>query len=53
MFYSLSNHIFVYISHKDAFYSDNKWCAQRFIEFMDEKLRPKVQIDDKFFYIMN
>ena len=36
VFFLISNHIFVYINHKDTFYSDNKWCAQRFIKFMDE-----------------
>ena len=51
--YLISNHIFVYISHKDTFKCDNKWCAQRIIEFTDEKLKPKVQIEDRFIYIMN
>ena len=41
--YLISNLIFVCINHKD------KWCAQRIIEFTDEKLKPKVQI----IYIMN
>ena len=55
VFYLLSNHGFVYINRMDTFYSDNKWCAQRFIEYSDEKLRPKVQTKDEFFYscIMN
>ena len=35
------------------FFSDNKGCAQRFIEFTDENLKPKVQIEDEFIYIMN
>ena len=42
--YLISNHIFV---------SDDKWCAQRIIEFTDEKLKPKVQIEDGFIYVMN
>ena len=53
VFYLISNHIFVYINHEDTFYSVNKWCAQRFIEFIDEKLKPKVQIEEEFIYIMN
>ena len=36
-----------------SFYSDNKGCAQRFIEFTDENLKPKVQIEDEFIYIKN
>ena len=51
--YLISNHIFVCINHKDTFQSDNKWCAQRIIEFTDEKLKTKVQIEDGFIYIMN
>ena len=31
------------INDKNYFYTDNKWCAQRFIEFTDEKLKPKVK----------
>ena len=45
-----SNHIVVHFNHYD---SDNKGCAQRFIEFTDENLKPKVQIEDEFIYIMN
>ena len=48
MFCLTSNHIFVHFNHYDTFYSDNKGCAQRFIEFIDENLKPKVQIEDKF-----
>ena len=51
--YLISNHIFVCINHKDMFKSNIKWCAQRIIKFTDEKLKPKVQIKDGFFYIMN
>ena len=40
VFYLMSNHIFVYINHLDTFYSDNKWCAQKVIEFTKKyKLR--------------
>ena len=53
VFYLISNHIFVYINHKDTCNSDNKWCAQRIIEFTDEKLKLKVQIEDGFIYSMN
>ena len=49
VFYLISNHIFVYI----IFCSDNKWCAQRLIEFTDENLKPKIQNEDEFIYIMN
>ena len=52
-FYLISNHNFVWINHKDTCKSDNKWWAQRIIEFTDEKLKPKVQIEDRFIYIMN
>ena len=45
MLYLISNHIFVCINHKDTFYSDYKWCAQRILEFTDEKLKPKIQIE--------
>ena len=48
-----SNHIFVHFNHYDTFYSDNKGCAQRFINFTDENLKRKVQIEDEFIYIMN
>ena len=41
---------FVHFKRKDTFYSDNKWCAQRFIEFTDEQLEPKVQIEDGFIF---
>ena len=51
--YLISNNFFVSINHKDTFESDNKWCAQSIIEFTDEKLKPKVQIEDGFIYIMN
>ena len=50
---STFNHIFVHFNHYDTFYSDNKGCAQRFIEFTDENLNQKVQIEDEFIYIMN
>ena len=53
VFYLISNHIFVCINHKDTCKSDSKWCAQRIIEFTDEKLKQKVQIEDRFIYIMN
>ena len=53
VFYLISNHIFVYVNHKDTCLSDNKWCAQKIIEFTNEKLKPKVQIEDRFIYIMN
>ena len=43
----------MYMNHKDTCLSDNKWCAQRIIEFTDEKLKPKVQIEDGFIYSMN
>ena len=33
------------------FYSDNKWCAQRFIKFTDEKLKLNVQIEDGYISI--
>ena len=49
---STSNHIFVHFNHYDTFYG-NKGCAQRFIKFTDENLKPKVQIEDEFIYIMN
>ena len=55
--YLLSYPSFVCINHKDAFHSNNKWCAQRIIEFTDEKLtwhlkvKPKVQIEDGFINI--
>ena len=52
MLYLISNRIFVCINHRDTFYSNNKWCAQKIIEFTDEKLKPKVQIEDGFIYIM-
>ena len=45
--------LYVCINHKDTFYSDNKWCEQRIIQFTDEKLKTKVQIEDGFIYIMN
>ena len=45
--------LYVCINHKDTFYSDKKWCAQRIIHFTDEKLKTKVQIEDGFIYIMN
>ena len=48
-----SNNMFVHFNHYDTFYYDNKGCAQRFIEFTDGKLKPKVQIKDEFIYIMN
>ena len=51
--YLISNHIFVCINHKDTFKSGNKWCAHRIIEFTDEKLKPKVQIEVGFIYILN
>ena len=51
VFYLISNHIFINIKHKDTFYSDNKWCVERFNEFADEKL--KVQIENRFIYSMN
>ena len=44
---------YVCINHKNTFYSDNKWCAQRIIQVTDEKLKTKVQIEDGFIYIMN
>ena len=43
----------MYINHKDTCKSDNKLCAQRIIEFTDEKLKPKVQIEDGFIYSTN
>ena len=43
MFNLISNHIFVYINYLDTFYSDTKWCAQRFIKFTDKNLKLKVQ----------
>ena len=41
----------MYFNHYDTvtFYSDNKG----FIKFTDENLKPKVQIEDEFIYIMN
>ena len=42
-----SNQFFVHFYDYDTFYSDNKLCAQRFIEFTDEKLKPKIQIEDE------
>ena len=45
VFSQTSNHIFVHFNQYDASYSYNKWCAQRFIKFTDEKLKPKVQIE--------
>ena len=48
-----SNHNFVHFNHYDTFYSDNKGCEQRFIEFADENFKPKVQIGDQFIYMMN
>ena len=51
VFYLLSNHIFVCFNQKDAFLSDNKWFAQRMIEFTDRKLKPKVH-EDGFIYII-
>ena len=53
MFYLISYHICVCINHTDTCQSDNKWCAQRIIEFTDEKLKPKVQIEDGFIYSTN
>ena len=53
LFYLISKHIFVCISHKGTFQSDNTLCAQRIIEFPDEKLKPKVQIEDGVIYILN
>ena len=48
-----SNHIFdMHFNHYDAFYSVNKWCAQRFIEFKDKILKPKVEIEDEFILII-
>ena len=48
-----SYHMFVYFNYYDTFLSDNKGCAQRFIEFTDENLKSKVQIEDEFIFIMN
>ena len=48
--------MFVYINnnHYDIFNTDNyKWCARIFIELTDEKLKPKLQVEDEFIYIMN
>ena len=42
----------MHFNHYDTFYSDNKGCAQRFIELTDKNLKPKVQIEDEFIYIM-
>ena len=42
-----SYHIFVHFNHYAAFYSDNKLCAQRFIEFTGEKLNPKGQLKSR------
>ena len=53
MFSLTCNHIFVYFNHYDTFNSDINGCAQRFIEFKDENLKPKIQIEDEFIYIMN
>ena len=53
MFSLTSYHIVLHFNHYDTFYLDNKGCTQRFIEFTDENLKPKVQIEDKFIYIMN
>ena len=49
----LSNHIVVCINCKDMLYSFNKLCAQRFIEFTDKNLKPKVKLAYRFIYIMN
>ena len=43
----------MHFNHYDTFYSNNKGCAQKFIMFTDENLKPKVQIEDEFIYIMN
>ena len=43
----------MYINHKDICLSDNKWCVQKIIEFSDEKLKPKVQIEDGSINSMN
>ena len=48
-----SNHIFVHFNHYYAFYSVNKWCAQRFMEFKDKILKPKVQNEDEFILIIS
>ena len=53
VFVLTSYHNFVHLNHYDTFYSDNKGCAQIFIEFTDENLKPKVQIEDEFIHIMN
>ena len=53
MFYLISNYICVYIDHYDSFYYENKGCAQRFIDFLDEKLKLRVQIEGGLIYIMN
>ena len=50
---STSNHIFVHFNHYDTYYSDNKGCAQRLIEFTNENLKPKEQNEDEFINIMN
>ena len=46
VFYLIPTHIFVCINYKDMLLSDNNWCAPRLIEFTDEKLKPKVQIEN-------
>ena len=41
VFYLISDNIFVCINHKDRCKSDNKWCAQRIIEFTDKNSNRK------------
>ena len=41
--FNIYNHIFVHINH-NTFYSDNKWCAQRFIEYKDENSNRKYKL---------
>ena len=53
VFCLISNHIFVYINHYDTFYSNNTSCAYSLIEFKNEKLKLKIQTEDRFIHIMN
>ena len=49
-----SYHIFVHFNHYAAFYSDNKLCAQRFIEFtVKTESERTIEIKEEFIYIMN
>ena len=49
--YLISSHFCVCMSHKDT--NPNPILRDVHKEFTDEKLKPKVQIEDGFIYIMN